>query len=320
MKNLYEFPILIVGVGSIGERYIKNLWALGFKNIHAFRKRNLPFNDIGNAKVSVHLFWKDVKKIRPFVSIISTPTSLHLEYALKCADLGSHLLIEKPLSNTLKSFDKLEDLIIERNIYLRIAYMMRFHPQIIKIKEIISSKKFGNLLSYRSKWGEYLPDWHPWEDYRKSYASNKELGGGVALTLSHDVDLSNWLCDSEVNNHVIFRNYRSNLEVNVESGADILIRYANGIISNIHLNYFEKKHERYLKLIFDDASIHFDYYQNFLEIKTPKHIKKNTIKNFNRNNMYIEELKHFFDCLKNYSISDSLNQINESKVIINICK
>ncbi|NQU86705.1 MAG: hypothetical protein HQ541_13180, partial [Mariniphaga sp.] len=85
MTNKRGMPILIVGAGSIGERYIRNLWKIGFNNIHVYRQRNLPFRDIGNARVCIHLDWNEIIKLKPYAAFITTPTSTHLKYAIACA-------------------------------------------------------------------------------------------------------------------------------------------------------------------------------------------------------------------------------------------
>ena len=318
MNNRNE-AIIIVGVGSIGERYIRNLWKIGFRNIHAYRQRNLPVRDIGDAKLNIHYDWDEIFSLKPYAAIIASPTSLHIKHAIACAKLGTHLLVEKPLSNSLENINELKQVIVDNNIYLRVAYMMRFHPFIIKIRDIIVNNQLGKLLSFASKWGEYLPDWHPWEDYKDSYASKKELGGGAALTLSHDIDLSNWLCNSKIEKHITFNNHISNLEIDVEGGTDILIQYQNGIVGNIQLNYYERIPERFIRLVFDKGSILFDYYQNSLIIKTIENTVKNKIKNFDRNDMFLSQLNYFFNKIENFTINDSIDQLNDSLSIIKIC-
>ncbi|MEI2709772.1 MAG: hypothetical protein V9E96_12270 [Chitinophagaceae bacterium] len=66
-------------------------------------------------------------------------------------------------------------------------------------------------MNIQTFWGEYLPAWHPWEDYRTSYAAQKENGGGAALTLSHDIDVVNWIANSAVQRYSSFANHHSAL-------------------------------------------------------------------------------------------------------------
>ena len=74
--------------------------------------------------------------------------------------------------------------------------MMRYHKEINLIKEIIDSGQLGRITSSHINWSTYLPDWHPWEDYSESYASNSEMGGGAILTCSHEIDTMNYLLEN----------------------------------------------------------------------------------------------------------------------------
>ncbi|MBP1637947.1 MAG: Gfo/Idh/MocA family oxidoreductase [Bacteroidetes bacterium] len=319
-EKFANLPIVVFGAGSIGERHIRNLWQLGFKNIVVFRQRNLPFRDIADAKVATIRTWEEVAKIKPFAAIIASPTSLHLEQSIKCINLKINILVEKPLSNTIENFDLLKNAVNNNQVFVYVGYMMRFHPLIQKLKQIIESHQYGDIISLQSKWAEYLPDWHPWEDYRTSYAAKKNLGGGVALTLSHEIDLCNYLANSNIKATFIQKSYKSKLEVDVESGADILIKYENDSTSNIHLNFYEKSKERFLRIVFDDASIIFDYFNSTLTIKT--NYQEDIViteKNFDRNDMFLEQTKYFFSKLNHFTLEESLQQVENSEQIIKIC-
>jgi len=323
MFNFDKFlnqPIVVFGAGSIGERHIRNLWQLGFRNIAVFRQRNLPFRDIADAKVTIIKTWDEVEKIKPIAAIITSPTSFHMAQAIECINRNIHILVEKPLSNTTENFEILKTAIRINPVFVYVGYMMRFHPLILKAKQIVESQLYGDLISIQSKWAEYLPDWHPWEDYRTSYAAQKSLGGGVALTLSHEIDLCNNLSNSEVRSSFIQKNYKSKLEIDVESGADILIKYENDTTSNIHLNFYEKCKERFLRIVLDDASLIFDYFNSTLTIKT--NFQEDIVfteKNFDRNDMFLEQTKYFFSKLNHFTLEESLQQVENSEQIIKIC-
>ena len=315
-----DSPIVVFGGGSIGERHIRNLWGLGFHKIFVYRQRNLPFRNVKGVKLIVIKTWEEIEIIKPIAAIICSPSSFHLSQTIKCARLGIHVLVEKPLSHTTEGFGELRKVIEENKIFVYVGYMMRFHPLIIEINRIIKSNKFGNVISIQSKWAEYLPDWHPWEDYRETYAAKKNLGGGVALTLSHDIDLVNYLAGSNIDKYFLLKNYKSKLELDVESGIDLLIKYNNKTTANIHLNYYEKCKERFLKLVFDNASLVFEFYNNSLTIKV-KGQEDKTIKldKFDRNDLFIEQSKYFFSRLNSYSFEETLKQVNDSEKIIKIC-
>jgi predicted dehydrogenase len=190
-----------------------------------------------------------------------------------------------------------------------------------KVKEFVDNKTHGNLISFSSKWGEYLPGWHPWEDYRQSYAARRELGGGVTLTLSHDIDIVNWITGSKITRTKSIKNYRSKLEIDVESGCDILYEYSNGVTGHSHLNYYSKSHERYIEFVFDEANIRFDYIQSTLKISKPGRKEKLIqVKKFERNDLFIDELVEFFQKTTKFALRESIKAVEESEIIMNICK
>lgn len=320
LSNNLKKPIVVFGAGSIGERHLRNLWHLGFENLIVFRQRKLPFRNLEEVQVKTLTTWEELEQNIPYAAIICSPTSQHLTQTLKCVELGIHCLVEKPLSHNLEDFSLLFDAVKRNNVFVYVGYMMRFHPLIIKIKEFIDENKYGNLLSLNSKWGEYLPDWHPWEDYKDSYAAKKELGGGVALTLSHDIDVANFLINSKVVKHIIVNNYKSNLGIDVESGADILARYEDNTTANIHLNFHERNKERFLKLVFDDASIEFSFYNSQLIINKPNvEDEIVNIEDFDRNDLFIDQSKYFFSKINTFTKEESLTNIEESELIIKMC-
>lgn len=313
--------ILVIGAGSIGERHIGNLLNMGYQNIHVFRQRNLPFRNISNSAIIVHTNWSSIPKENILFAIICTPTNQHLEQTLMCLEAGFHVLVEKPLSH---SNEHLEQLIAAVNKYdklVQVAYMMRFHPHMVQIKNMIENNQYGKLHTIRTHWGSYLPDWHPYEDYKTSYAANKNMGGGVALTLSHDLDLVNWLADSQIQTVAKKFGFSSNLNIDVESVADFQISYQNDITAQVHLNYLEQIPQRRYTFIFEDATVEAEYFSASITIhhKGIKHV--DTIPEFDRNDLFKSELSHFISNINNKNVTAISQQyIEESAVIINLCQ
>lgn len=308
---------LIIGAGSIGERYIRNLWALGYKNLIVMRTRNLPFRDIGSATVTVVTAWREVEQFNPVVAFVCNPTAMHLTSTMECVERGIHVLVEKPLSHTINGLDKLAQQATEKKMLIHVGYMMRHHPLLKKVREMITSKTHGKLLHLQSYWGEYLPDWHPWEDYRTSYAAKRELGGGVALTLSHDLDLACWIAGGNLTDYKRIFNFNSSLEVDVESGADFLLQFDTGLTANVHLNFFQRSKERWYKYLFDQAVISIDFFQHEMTIKDAQGERIERLDNFDRNDLFLEQIQYFFASLKHPEKSEVC--IDESKQIINLC-
>jgi len=315
-----DIPILIIGAGSIGERHIGVLQSLGYHNLHVFRQRMLPLRNVANDSVRCFTDFNEIDYIKPYAAIICTPTAQHLPQAIACVARGIHVLVEKPLTHEVEALGELKQLAQQKNVLVQVAYMLRYHPLMQQLKTIIQSNRFDNLLSFSTYWGEYLPNWHPWEDYRTSYAARKELGGGVALTLSHDLDIVNWLMgDLPITWQRSF-NTRSNLEVNVEAGASFLLDYKNGITGVVQLNYYQKIPKRTYDFVFDDAIVHFDYFKNKLEIQTESNIEIIENTGFQRDNMFRYQTIDFLNNTQSKPINSlTKSYLNESEAIIKMC-
>jgi predicted dehydrogenase len=315
-----HLPLLVIGAGSIGERHIEILQSLGYQNIHVYRQRMLPLRNIQNESVHCFTDFHEIEVIQPYAAIICTPTAQHLAQALECVKRGIHVLVEKPLANHPEGIQELKKEAAQTNSLVQVAYMLRYHPLMLQLKSIIDDKRFGNLLSFSTYWGEYLPNWHPWEDYRGSYAAKRELGGGVALTLSHDLDIVSWLIGELPLRWQRSYNFRSKLEVNVESGASFLLEYPSGITGAVQLNYYQKVPKRTYELVFDDAFVTFDYFQNKIIIQTPYGIETIEEPDFERNEMFRQQT---IDFLKNTTLSSTASlteqYLRESDAILKMC-
>ena len=313
-----NYKILICGVGSIGERHLNNLLKLGYDDIILYRKRDMELRTIKNT-FQVFKTLESALREKPDICFICNPTHLHIPTALKCADAGCHLFIEKPLGNSLKDINQLNRILKKKNKKAMVGYMSRFHPCLIKGKEWIEDGRIGKVVFARTQWGEYLPDWHPWEDYRESYAAKKSMGGGPALTLSHEIDTMLWYF-GKVKSVIKNSNYNSDLEISCEHSCDIIANFNNGVTANIHLDYIQKPPVRNMEIVGTKGRIYFDYYKNEISIIPSLNKKLSTNKKLNyrfeRNSLFIDELKHFFHCVKNGN--DPQSDISSAMEVVKI--
>jgi predicted dehydrogenase len=313
-------PILLIGAGSIGERHIRNLWSLGYTNIIVFRQRNLPFRDIAHAQVEIITNWNDALAKKPLAAIICTPTAQHLQQTLDCINNGIHVLVEKPIAHENIDATSIIEAIQKNNVLVQVAYMMRYHPLLKQVKTFVESKQFGNLVNIQTFWGEYLPAWHPWEDYRTSYAAQKESGGGAALTLSHDIDVANWIAGADVNRFAAFPNHHTALEVNTNAAFDLSIAYANNVTAHVHVNYCQPIAQRWYKFIFDQAVMDVDFFKSSLSISTKENVEEVLLPSFDRNDLFIAQAKDFFQRIASGNFTQfSIDQIQQSASIIQMC-
>lgn len=294
--------ILIIGLGSIGKRHVRNLAKLyPDSQFFAYRERNLPLDEFGE-KYNINIFLNlDEALSHEYDAVfITNPTSKHIPIALRAADRGNNLFIEKPVSHNMEGINKLRKIIRDKNLITFIGFNMRFHPGIKEMKNLLINKKLDKLYFARLQVGEYLPDWHPNEDYRYGYSARKELGGGVLLTFIHEIDNLIWL-KSNPDKVCSVMSRVSNLEINVEDNVEVLLWYKDGFIAEINLNYLQKNYSRNSQIIGERGSLEWDYYKNVLTFYDNEKKEKEIIwrdSNFKRNLMYIEEVKHFIDCIR----------------------
>ena len=179
--------ILICGLGSIGKRHLRLLRNAGVQKIIALRSGNSKTGTDLIADIEINdLKELDGLNIKIDGAIISNPTSLHIMTAIKLAQRCIPMLIEKPLDKNLNNAEELTKIVNENSIPVLIGYNLLYHPGISGMKELIKEGKTGKVISARTQFGTFMPGWHKDEDYKKSYAANSSMGGGVDMTYIHE--------------------------------------------------------------------------------------------------------------------------------------
>ena len=249
---------LIAGLGSIGRRHFRNLIALGEKDIILLRshRATLPDDELAGYPVEADLT-EALKKHKPEAVIVANPTSLHLDVAIPAAEAGCHILLEKPVSNSLDRLDVLQKAAEKSGSRILVGFQFRYHPTLNKARELIQQGALGKVLTVHAHWGEYLPQWHPWEDYRQSYAARADLGGGVIRTLTHPLDYLRYLI-GEVDSLWSFNGHLSPLEMDVEDAAEIGLRFVSGAVGGVHLNYFQRPPVHRLEIVGTGGTLRWD--------------------------------------------------------------
>lgn len=291
-------PILIVGFGSIGRRHLRNLKALGYKNFVLYRtgKSTLPDDEIADIPTEYDLAKALAHK--PITTIIANPTALHMPVALAAARAGSHLFLEKPISHTLDGIEELSSLVREKGLIVSVGFQFRFHPLLQQVKRLLEEDAIGPVTSVQAHWGEYLPGWHPGEDYRQSFSAREELGGGVLLTLCHPFDYLCWLI-GEVDSVSAIQSHSGGLGIDVEDSADVLLQFTSGAIGNVHLDYIQRPGEHFLRIIGQNGVIYWDNSDGLKWQAQPdgKWEEAHVPDDFDRNALFIDEILHFMYCI-----------------------
>jgi len=317
MVNKKMTKVLIVGYGSIGKRHLENF--LQFKDIQLVvytKRNNLQLLKKKGIKVSDSL--NECLKENPDVGVIANETSLHIPTAIKLAKEGLDLFLEKPLSNSLKDVEKLRVLVKKKKLITQMGCNLRFHPCIKKIKSLIEQQKIGRILSAQVQTCSYLPDYHPWEDYRKGYAARKDLGGGIILTQIHEIDYMYWFFQ-EVQNVLSMSGKFSDLDVTAEDYVSSLLKFKNKIIGELHMDYFQRPNFRSCEIRGTEGEIYWDSDDNRVTIYNMNKKKWQTkleVKNYQINLSYVEQLKHFLKCVKHRK--ETINNLEQGIATLKI--
>ncbi len=295
-----ETLIIISGFGSVGRRHFRNLKSLGFTDFvfHRSFESTLTTDEIA-AYPSVSTV-EDALRYRPTLTFVTNPTALHLSVALSCARMGCHLFVEKPLSHTLEGCEELGAACHERDLTTMIGCQYRFHPLVKSLRGQLRAGRLGEVLSARGEYGEYLPDWHPSEDHRRGYVARKDLGGGAILSLVHPIDYFYWLFGPVRDVHASVGRVKS-LQTDVDDDiAEVTIDFASGAIGQVHLDYIQRPPVHPLTVLGEKGRARLDFLGERLcwELLDGNRQMETTPAGFEPNTMFVEELKHFLECVK----------------------
>ena len=229
--------------------------------------------------------------------IVSNPTSLHLRYLLKAIDHNINALIEKPVASSYREIKPVENKIKDRKNKVYVGFNLRFHPIVREVSKIITTNRYGKVLKADLFVGEYLPYWHPYEDYRASYAAKKELGGGALRALCHEIDLGQyWFGDY---NKVFSKVSKiSGLDINVDDNTDIFAEMKNGILLKITMDYLNPVVERRGRILFEKGLLKYNFSNmdiTFTDYATKEGKLLLKIENYDYNAQYKCQMEKFIN-------------------------
>ena len=326
-KKFKSLKICIIGYGSIGRRHAQNLQKLGVENILIFRTGK-AHPDAPNYDKKLNFFYnfEEVISQKPDAMFICNTTNLHSEYALKAVKNRCHVFIEKPIGNNLNHMEKIKYYLDNYKLISAVGYMMRFDPLVLQAKDIIENNKLGNITSAIFEWGTHLPSWHKWEDYSQSYAAKKDLGGGLILTCSHEIDLIRFLL-GDIQKIMAYGGKKSYLNIEVEDHVDILSKHENGITSYLHLDWFQQPEHRTFKIIGDKGNINWNFHTNTLLINIDNKVQEKVapLANWKLNDLYLDIVTDFLTSIvenkeSKCSFNDGLLTLKDTIKILNKIK
>tara|TARA_Y100000590_G_scaffold414035_1_gene510501 strand:- start:2248 stop:3240 length:993 start_codon:yes stop_codon:yes gene_type:complete len=314
---------LVVGCGSVGKRHLNNLIKIGINknNIYAIDTREDRLEEVKSIGISnVFNSLDEALKFDIYASIVCSPTSMHIEQSLKLLNNNINILMEKPLCSNLDGIDEVIKLKDAKNLTFMMAYVFRFSPMTIQVKQMLKDNEIGKILYARGEFSEYLPDWHPWEDYRHFYMAKKELGGGSILDQCHIMDLFHYLF-GKFSSVYAYNTKISELEIQADDIAEMIIHFENNIVGSIHTDIFGRQHKKKFEIKGTEGNITWDFYDKKVTLYKSSTNTEDVFNNFDEdfNNCYIEELNTFIAACsdKTISIPNLDVGIDTMKLIVN---
>ena len=300
----------VFGCGSIGQTHIRNLQDLGVKDIITLRSRKGHFHDLSpDIVVQEMLDLDELFAEKPDIAIISNPTSLHRETIERLVPHVKGIFVEKPLASSLDGIATLLDQMKSLKTLSFVGYNLRFHPVVQAIRETLRSEEIGYPLVFQCQVGHWLPDWHSYEDYRKTYAARADLGGGVTRTLIHEIDLAIELLGNVTEVCAVFPGWKS-LDLEVDVIADLMLRHSSGAMSQIHLDFVQRPLQRCGVISCERGWIRYDLVNLKVAVQLAEDTSPRVIwedDSYDGNQPYVEEMDTFLRYMKEGRVRHSLD-------------
>ncbi len=300
---------LVIGCGSIGKRHIRNLIGLGKKDIIAYDPDKNTL-DLVNKKFGVKTSNDINSAIRDSdAALICSPNHMHTEHMLLCIKNNKDIFVEKPISHNLDRLDMISKKLSGSDRILQVGCNLRFHPILKRLKKMLDEQRIGKIYNVRIEYGSYLPNWRPGTDYSKNYGAKRSMGGGIILDDIHEIDYAYWLF-GPFSSVFCKADKISDLKIDTEDNADIIIESDNGYNINIHMDYLQKSPAREFRIIGENGIIKGDINKNEIGIFVDAWEHENT--DFDYNQTYVDEIEDFIRSTEDRSepavgIKDGIN-------------
>lgn len=256
----------VISLGSAGLRHAQLLIERGF-DVVALRSRLGPtVHPTPGSIVEVRSIEQLLKRA-PSFCVVSSPTSLHLKQVSELVEGQVPVLVEKPLIGSAVALDELDSRGKLFGIPIVVAYHLRFHPGLSKLGDYLASGALGRPLLARVAWGEYLPDWHPGEDFRRGYAARSDQDGGPLATLSHTLDYCIRLFGRVDNSQAVSTNFGS-LDIDVPEVSVINLHHTTGTLSSISLDFVTQPPQHKIEISGSSGFVSLDFHTSALSLRS----------------------------------------------------
>jgi predicted dehydrogenase len=308
--------ILIIGLGSIGKRHLRNILSLGYQDVSVVSRSFEASNEI--SAVCVFRTIEEALNSNHFdAAFVCSPTACHFDQlTILLRHKVKSIYIEKPLSSSLKKLDEVLALAHQYSSNVVVGYDLHFEPGIQKVREWLLQGKIGRIISANAFVGQHLAQWRPNEDHRKGTSAKKETGGGVMLDLIHEVDYLYWLFGDVT---TVACNYinTGELEIETEEAAEMLLKFSNGVMATVHFDYWQPKLKRFCIITGVQGVIYLDLAEQKVTVTDLKGERSEfSYESFNRNDRFVCIVKAFLENTNDGRLTGIGEAIESLKIVL----
>ncbi len=289
--------ILVVGVGSIGERHVRCFQNTGRVDISI-----CEVNDSLRAKVAerygVQNHFRDLEAALALphdAAVVAAPASYHIPIALQAAEAGLSLLIEKPLAVTTEGIAKLQRTVAEKKLVAVVAYVYRAHPALAEMKRAIDSNQFGRPVELVATAGQHFPTYRP--AYRETYYCSHASGGGaIQDALTHIFNAGEWLL-GPIDRLVADAAHQILEGVEVEDTVHVLARH-DSVLASYALNQHQAPNESMITVNCERGTARFEFHLNRWRWMTDGDWQEPTSPALERDTLFTQQAEAFLDAIE----------------------
>jgi len=294
--------VLIIGVGSIGLRHLRCFHQTGRADL-AFCEIQPALRDQVAREYGFARSYADLEAAlnaeHPDAAIIATPAHLHVPQAVRLAEAGVHLLIEKPLSTTLDRIDELRQLVREKNLVAAVAYVYRAIPVLAAMRTAIVEGRFGPPLQIIVVAGQHFPTYRP--AYREIYYRDRATGGGaIQDALTHLFNAGEWLV-GPIERLVVDAAHLALEGVEVEDTVHAITRHG-GVLGFYSLNQHQAPNEITITVVCRQGTARFEgHLTRWRWMTKPEEPWCEEHMPYDRDELFIRQANAFLDAIEGFA-------------------
>lgn len=247
---------LVIGLGSMGKRRVRNLQALGHKDIVGFDPRADRCAEAHEKyDIETTAEWDEAEALTVDAWVISTPPETHFDYGLKAAPRGIHFFCEANVTDPRA--EEMMAALKKSGTVGAPSSTMRYFAGPKKLKALLSEGAIGKPLTFTYHTGQYLPDWHPWESYKDFYVSNRDTGACREIV---PFELS-WMLDlfGPAERLSAMRDKLSDLECDIDDVYHLLLKFDSGMVGHLMVDVLSRPAFRVFRILGSHGSIEWDH-------------------------------------------------------------